>query len=257
MNNLLKIEIKKMLKRKDFLIFSTMLFIPILYSVGVAFNSSVITYEANTKTYALDFCNSMFIFVYMVFIYFIFLSLTSIKSLRGEIENKSIRLYTQRINDRKKIYFYKNISCVVLLTIVCILFIIISLVLYYLFVTKRTDIATFEFIKINELGYIIMSFLSIYFFFIISIFYSLMLSMYVKSNLANVIYILTFIACMYIKEFPYIQYLVPSYYIQSLTSILKYSSNSINTFYILCGITFIYCIICYLLGRNKFEKSDI
>lgn len=256
MKELIRIELYKILKRKDFLFLNSMILIPLFYAIGSAMESSIITYEGSTKTYGLKFCVEMYSFIYMVFIYFFILAMFVIRSLRGELENKSIRLYVQRINNRRKIYLSKNISMVIAFTGVTIFFFLISLIAFYIFVIQREDIATATFVVSSELGLLIATSFSIYLYFIWSIFYSYMLSAYMKSGTALGLYVLTIVFWVYLKEFPYVKYLSPAYYTQS---IIDYSSSYpvtsiiLQTFLVIIG----YCIVFYYLGRNKFEKSDI
>lgn len=254
MRHLFGIEFYKIIKRKDFWLLNTMIIIPIFYAVGAAAHSSIITYEGSQKTYGLKYIVDMYSFIYMVFIYFFLLAMSVIRSLRGELENKSIRLYTQRINNRKKIYLSKNIAMIAAFSGVTVLFALISLLAYYLLVVQRTDIAETSFIHSKELGYLFANFLGIYLFFIWSIFYSFMLSAYLKSGTALGIYTLTIVAGMYIKEFPYVKYLSPAYYTQKL---MDTSQGAGQTLGLMAAVILIYCLFFFFTGRNKLEKSDI
>lgn len=254
MRHLFHIELYKLVKRRDFLLLATMIIIPIFYGVGAATRSSIVTYEGTDKTYGLKYFVDMYSFIYMIFIYFFLLAMSSIRSLRGELENKSIRLYSQRINNRSKLYLSKNLAMITAFSLITTLFFIVSMLVYYLLVIKRTDIAELYLLRPKELGYLAANFLSIYLFFIWSILYSFMLGAYLKSSTALGIYVLTIVFGMYLKEFPYVKYLSPAYYTQS---IMDTSIDAIKNILIMLFVIIFYCTLFFFVGRNKLEKSDI
>lgn len=254
MKHLFSIELYKIIKRRDFLLLNTMIIVPIFYAVGVASNSSIVTYEGADKTYGLKYFVDMYSFIYMIFIYFFLLAISVIRSLRGELENKSIRLYTQRINNRRKIYLSKNLAMITAFSFVTALFAVISILVYYLLVVRRTDIAELRFIRLEELSYIISIFLGVYLFFIWSILYSFMLSTFLKFGSALGIYALTIVLGMYVKEFPYVKYTSPAFYTQN---ILDSSVGAIRNLLMMTIVIIVYCTIFFFVGRNRLEKSDI
>lgn len=254
MRHLFSIEFYKIVKRRDFILLNTMIIIPIFYAIGAATHSSIVTYEGTDKTYGLKYFVDMYSFIYMIFIYFFLLAMSVIRSLRGELENRSIQLYTQRINNRKKIYLSKNLAMVAAFSGVTVLFALISVLVYYILVIQRTDIAEIRFIRLDELGYMLANFLGVYLFFVWSIFYSFMLSAYLKSGSALGIYTLTIVAGMYLKEFPYVKYLSPAFYTQN---IMDTAQGATKTLGLMAVVILIYCLVFFFVGRNKLEKSDI
>lgn len=92
-----KIELKKLFQRKDSWLMFTVLLVPILYSVGLAANSEVITYTGAGNITAIGFASAMFQMSQSMFIFNVILSAIIGRSLASEIENKSIRLYINRI----------------------------------------------------------------------------------------------------------------------------------------------------------------
>ena len=99
-----KIELKKLFQRKDSWLMFTILLVPILYSVGLASNSDVITYTGAGNITAIGFASAMFQMSQSMFIFNVILSAIVGRSLASEIENKSIRLYVNRIR-----FLYKGI----------------------------------------------------------------------------------------------------------------------------------------------------
>lgn len=256
MKDLVKIEFSKIVKRKDFLLMISMMFIPIMYSVGIAMNSKSITYVGEQKVYSLSFASEMYTFVYMCFVYFIILSVCVVRSLKGEIENKSIQLYTQRINNRKRLYLAKNIAYLVLVVANTLVFIITSIICFYLFLVKRTEIATPELFKRGEILYCFINIAAILLCFIFTVNVSMFLSAYRKSFEAMVIFVFIWLAFVYLKEFAYIKYFIPIYYVEKIIN-SPIGKCEWKNFLILLIIISIYSIISIILGRKKFEKSDL
>ena len=149
-----------------------------------------------------NFAAEMYAFVYMCFIYFIIISVCVVRSLKGEIENKSIQLYTQRINNRRWIYLAKNTAYLILAVGNTLFFIVISIICFYLFLTKRTDIAVPLLFKQGEVLYYFLNVTAILLCFIFTVNISMFLSAYRKSFQAMGIFIFIWVAFMYLKEFP-------------------------------------------------------
>ena len=108
-----KIELKKLFQRKDSWLMFTVLLVPILYSVGLAANSEVITYTGTGNITAIGFASAMFQMSQSMFIFNVILSAIIGRSLASEIENKSIRLYINRIGIRKLIYEGKELALLI------------------------------------------------------------------------------------------------------------------------------------------------
>lgn len=256
MKDLVKIELFKIVKHNDFLLMISMLFIPIMYSVGLALKLKSFTYIGEQKVSGLAFVAEMYTFVYMCFIYFIILSVCVIRSLKGEIENKSIRLYVQRINDRKKIYLAKIIAYFILTVNTAVIFIITSIICFYLFTIRRADIAVPEFCRNGELLYYSVNILAVLLCFIFTVNLSFFLSAYKKSFQAMGIFIFIWLAFMYLKEFSYVKYFVPIYYVEKIVN-SEVGKCEWKYLGILFMIVSVYSAMSIILGQKKFEKSDI
>lgn len=256
MKGLVKIEFIKIVKRKDFLLMLSMIFIPILYSIGLAMNSKSFTYAGEHKVSGLLFATEMYTFVYMCFIYFIILSVCVIRTLKGEIENKSIQLYIQRVNDRKKIFYAKSIAYHFLVISSSIIFVAVSLVCFYLFLIRREDVAVLDFCRQGEFIYCVINMLSVLLCFLFTLNVSMLFCTYRKSFQAMGIFIFLWLAFMYLKEISYIKYLVPIYYVEKIVN-SDVGSCDYKSFIILFLLVFACSAISMLLGCRKFEKSDI
>ena len=256
MKDLVKIEFIKLIKHNDFFLMISMLFIPVMYSVGLAMNVKSFTYIGEQKVSGLAFASEMYTFVYMCFIYFIILSVCVIRSLKGEIENKIIQLYTQRINNRKKIYLAKNAAYLILAVSAALIFIITSIICFYLFMIRRADIAVPQFCENGELLYYSVNILAILLCFIFTVNLSLFLGAYKKSFQAMGIFVFVWLAFMYLKEISYVKYFVPIYYVEEIVN-SDMGNCEWKYLVILLMLVFIYSVISIVLGQKKFEKSDI
>ena len=102
-----KTELYKLYKRKDTWIFLTVILVPILYSVGIASGSEIVSYSGNGNITAINFISAMFQMAQSMFIFNIILVAITSRTLGTEIEDKSLRIYLNKVGDRKKIYIEK------------------------------------------------------------------------------------------------------------------------------------------------------
>ncbi|CAH2713688.1 hypothetical protein BACCIP111895_00842 [Neobacillus rhizosphaerae] len=252
------IEWKKIIKRKEILALFSMLAIPMLYSLGAYFNSSIIVFNSDTKEYGFSFLVNMIVFVKMLFIYFLITALFAAKSLGGEIENRSILLYTQRITDRAKIYKAKIAGLYSVVALITVFFMIFSIVMYYLFTVKREDIATAQFIKPDEfLGLLYVSIGIVLLYFLV-ISFSMMLSTFLKSNTAIIIFCVVFIAFTFLGKFPVVKYISFEYYLNGLMSITPTDHTQLTINFILYTLLVGgFIVICNIIGIRSFSRRDL
>lgn len=251
------IEFRKLLHRKDMWIMLTMFGIPALYSIGVFLNSSAIIFNGQDKEYAMGFFVNMFNFVNLIFIYFFILSLIAVRSLGGEIDNKSILLYTQRINNRKKIYQAKVWSLIAMVGLICIAFFIVTILMFYIFAVQREDIISSQFIKMDEFVNLLLLFFSIVFIYIVTIHFSVMLSTIFKTNTAVIIFSIIFILFNFISKFPGIKYSSPQYYTEELGNLDLTHIQAFTLFGVNLVVVILYAFICNFIGIKRFERRDL
>ncbi|WP_427108999.1 hypothetical protein [Lysinibacillus xylanilyticus] len=257
-NTVYKIEWKKLIKRKELIAFVTMIGIPLLYSLGAYFESSIIVFNSDEKEYAGSFVINMLIFGKMLFIFFLIAALFATKSLGGEIENRSILLYTQRIPNRAKIYRAKLVSMYSAIISVIIFYSIISLILYYVFVIHRDDIATKQFIRADEFLNLLYVGLGITFLYLLVISFSMMLSTFLKSNTATIIFCLIFIVFTFMANFPVFKYISFDYYLDELIDMNFTSNFELTKFF----LTYVVLIIVMIITSNRigiylFTRRDL
>ncbi|MGN4123733.1 ABC transporter permease subunit [Lysinibacillus parviboronicapiens] len=253
-----KIEWKKIIKRRELIAFFTMIAIPLLYSLGAYFESSIIVFNSDEKEYAGSFVVNMLIFGKMLFIYFLIAALFATKSLGGEIENRSILLYTQRIPNRAKIYRAKLISMYSAIISIIIFYSIISLILYYVFVLHREDIATKQFLRADEFLNLLYIGVGITFLYLFVISFSMMLSTFLKSNTATILFCLLFIIFTFIAEFPGLKYISFEYYLGELIEMNFTSSFELTkVFLIYVTLILVMTIASNRIGIHLFKRRDL
>ena len=142
-----KIELKKLFQRKDSWLMFTILLVPILYSVGLASNSDVITYTGAGNITAIGFASAMFQMSQSMFIFNVILSAIVGRSLASEIENKSIRLYVNRIGVRKLIYGGKELALLIFSVFIDILLVLTSIAFYYAVLIHNPKVASLSNLK--------------------------------------------------------------------------------------------------------------
>ncbi len=256
MINLIRIELFKIVKRKDFWLMLSMIFLPIMYAVGLSNNAESFSYEGTERVSALGYASEMMVFVYMCFIYFIILSVCVIRSLKGEIENKSILLYVQRVKNRKDIYSSKFIAYILLLLVITVLFIMTSIIFYKSLLVQRQDVASGLLLQSGELVSISCTIISIILCFIFTISVALFLSAWLKSFQAMGVFIFLWLGLMYVKEFTVVNYLAPIHYVELIIN-TENNSVAIRQSVYLMLLVCVVSLLCYELGYRKFVRSDL
>lgn len=135
-----KTELYKLYKRKDTWIFLTVILVPILYSVGIASGSEIVSYSGNGNITAINFISAMFQMAQSMFIFNIILVAITSRTLGTEIEDKSLRIYLNKVGDRKKIYIEKVKALSVYAGVISVLLVVVGLFCYYFIMNDKTPI---------------------------------------------------------------------------------------------------------------------
>lgn len=248
-----KIELKKLFQRKDSWLMFTILLVPILYSVGLASHSNVITYTGAGNITAIGFASTMFQMSQSMFIFNVILSAIVGRSLASEIENKSIRLYINRIGIRKLIYRGKELALLLFSILADILLVLTSVVFYYTVLIHNPKVASGTFYDSNvwvEIAQIICTCM----FWLITIFLVMLMATKLKPLVCVGVYMILYIIMNLVSYIDGIKYLSPLHYIATLSS-----DNSQITF---STILFFFYAICVgalftYIGMHKIEKMDL
>lgn len=248
-----KIELKKLFKRKDSWLMFTILLVPILYSVGLAANSDVITYTGAGNITAIGFANAMFQMSQSMFIFNVILSAIIGRSLASEIENKSIRLYINRVGVRKLIYLGKELSLLLFSIFIDILLVLTSIIFYYAVLIHNPKVASGILYDSNagmEIAQIICNCM----FWLITIYLVMLIATKLKTLVCVGTYMILYIIMNLMSYMDGIKYLSPLHYIVAVSSnTLQFIfSTMIFSLYTICmGILFTH------IGIRRIEKMDL
>ena len=229
-----KIELKKLFQRKDSWLMFTILLVPILYSVGLASNSDVITYTGAGNITAIGFAIVG-------------------RSLASEIENKSIRLYVNRIGVRKLIYGGKELALLIFSVFIDILLVITSIAFYYAVLIHNPKVASGIFYDSN-VGMEIMQIVCNCIFWLTTIFLVMLMATKLKTLVCVGVYMILYIIMNLMSYIDGIKYLSPLHYIvaaSSNSSQIMFSTILFSIYAICVGILFTH------IGIRKIEKMDL
>lgn len=248
-----KIELKKLFQRKDSWLMFTILLVPILYSVGLASNSDVITYTGAGNITAIGFASAMFQMSQSMFIFNVILSAIVGRSLASEIENKSIRLYVNRIGVRKLIYGGKELALLIFSVFTDILLVLTSIAFYYAVLIHNPKVASGIFYDSN-VGMEIVQIVCNCIFWLITIFLVMLMATKLKTLVCVGVYMILYIIMNLMSYIDEIKYLSPLHYIvaaSSNNSQFMFSTILFSIYAICVGILFTH------IGIRKIEKMDL
>jgi len=246
-------ELYKLYKRKDTWIFLSVILVPFLYAVGIATNSKIISYSGNGNITALNFVSAMFQMAQSMFIFNILLVAITNRTLGTEIEDKSLRIYLNKIGDRKELYIKKVNALMIYTGVMDMLLISVGVFCYYFILNGKTDIVNGTLYDQNwtlEITKII----TICAFWILTIFITMMLSIKFKLVVCIAIYMLGYIIMNLISYIEALKYISPLYYVSSLTAMAKMKWTNIGA-----GVVYfiLVIIISSYFGITMFKRKDI
>ena len=250
MKALVEFELFKQLRRKENLLVFFMFLLPLFYGLGVHNHSSIVTYNSKELINGLTFADNIYTLVYMVFVIFLILAINSANILKGEIENGSLSMMLNRVNNRRRIYRSKFYAQSIYWWVVTALFVVFSIGCYYLLVANLpiADGKLFGSRYLSDL----MTIVAIGSLYILAISLVQSLSMYVKSHVSIGVFIVLFVVLMYIKSFPGIQLASPMYHLEQLIDSGK-GIDFIRFMALNWGLVY----LLNLIGIRKFERSDL
>lgn len=246
-------ELYKLYKRKDTWIFLAVILVPILYSVGIASGSEVVSYSGTGNITAINFVSAMFQMAQSMFIFNIILVAITSRTLGSEIEDKSLRIYLNKVGDRKKIYIEKVKALSTYVGAISILLVVVGLFCYYFIMNGKTLIVNGLFYDERILIEII-QIMAIYLFWVITIFITMMLSIKCRLVVCLGIYMLGYIGMNLLSYTRGVKYISPLYYIGIFTMMEKVAWNQI-----LIGVIYFLIIVVFTtyFGIRVFRNRDI
>lgn len=260
MTALLRTELHKILRKREFWIISTTLSLSIIlplvlslapesYSISYAFGGSVPQVAYNVIGYA--FWETLGVFIVLFAILTIGLTST-------EIESHYFYLYFPRVNNRSRVFRSK---LTVLLIFATVWYLLYTLVLnslgYVVFSHVRSDMAGGFFSDGSHSYWVCMWFLY-YFELVFYIFLSVVLGFKMKPLTAVVTVLIVFYGCMFLYDLPLIRYIIPEYYKQRAINVNSLSELSSTYLYttLYCGIVVVASGVMYMLGKKRMSKIE-
>lgn len=256
MNNFIlvyKVELVKIIKRKDIILLIIMSLIPLFYSIGFASGSDIVTYIGEPMD-AISFAASMTEMLHMVFLFYLFVCFTSSRSLAGEIQDKTLLFYIPRVKSRTTFYTAKICSLMTTSVFMFLIYIIISILSYFAFLSK-TDIANGLLFSAESILENVMSIFSFIYAITLSGMFIFTLSTKLKANACVVVYLLVFVGFIYGTQIvDVMKYFSPFHYI---TEFYVKGANigalfALNTLLFLVGT-----IVLNMIGIKTFNKKDL
>lgn len=250
MKTLVRFELFKQLRRKENLLVFFMFLMPLFYGLGVNNHSLIVTYTSKELINGLTFADDMYTLVYMVSVIFLILAINSANILKGEIENGSLSMMLNRVNNRRNIYRSKFYAQSIYWWAVTALFVVFSIGCYYLLLAKLPIASG----KLYDSSYLsdLMRIVAIGSLYILAISLVQCLSMYVKSYVSVGLFIVVFVVFLYLKSFPGIQLASPMYHLEQLIDSGK-GIDFIRFMALNWGLVY----LLNLIGIRKFERSDL
>jgi len=256
-----KIEIFKLIKRKDWLALLALVAISVLFGVAILSDS----YKGTSNQSALYWACTQILNSSILFITPMIFAFIGSRILASEIEDGSILLYTTRFRNRTKIYFGKSLAIISFATITFLIAFVINTVIYYIFVCQNLAIASGKFLGNNTLPLLI-SALALYLTsFILTAQFSLFLSAFFKPTpVIGIVFAVVLVLQNTIK-IPYLRNLNPMYYLARIGDDVLATTNQVVVNYseklyflfLLVLLIVIYIIIFNMMAVKKFKGSDI
>lgn len=259
--DIVRVELRKMLKRKDFLSLIGIL------GIGILFSASILTdsYEGAVNQSALYWIVTQMLNSSILFIAPMLLAYCSVRTLAQEIENGSIRLLVERIPDRRRLYLAKSISLYIYSSLFFVVSIVIHGLVYFVIVSRNRIFANGS--MLGENTNILLSILFCLYLssFVLVPQVVLCFGIFFKPGIAiGIIFILIMLAHNSYK-IPIAGMFSPWYYLINLANDVMNTTERIAmepAFIIknlmaqlgLCGMG---SVISCLLGRNMLKKRDL
>lgn len=212
-----------------------------------------ILYTGAGNITAIGFANAMFQMSQSMFIFNVILSAIIGRSLASEIENKSIRLYINRVGVRKLIYLGKELSLLLFSIFIDILLVLTSIIFYYAVLIHNPKVASGILYDSNagmEIAQIICNCM----FWLITIYLVMLIATKLKTLVCVGTYMILYIIMNLMSYMDGIKYLSPLHYIVAVSSnTLQFTfSTMIFSLYTICmGILFTH------IGIRRIEKMDL
>lgn len=256
-----KIELIKLVKRKDWLAMLALIGISILFGAAILSDSYIGEADQSALYWACSqVCNSSMLFVSPLVVCFV-----TTRILGSEIESGSILLYTCKYRDRSRLYGAKSLALITFTLMLFLVMFLANIIIYYSLITQNGEVASGQFFGHNSL-LLVIGILAIYISsFLIASQLSLVLSVYLKPNTVIGIMFGLILVAHNTYKLPLIQKINPWSYVTYMfsdviatTQVVDKDINNLSfTFLVFLLLTVIYLIIFNLVGIKKLCSKDL
>lgn len=259
--NICRIELRKMVKRKDLLSLLGILGVSILFAVSIL-TDSYVGAENQSADYwvATQMLNSSILLVSPMI-----LAYSAVRTMAQEIENGSLKLLDQRIRNRERLYMAKAVALWIYSSMLFLASILIHILVYFLIVGKNDKFGSNHFFGENTTILICVMAAVYLSTFVLVPQIVLFMGTFCKQGICIGMIFMIILVAHNIYKVPVLGLLSPWTYIINLSNDVISSTDSIfmEPLYMikniiaqlgLCGIG---SVICIYSGMNILRKRDL
>ena len=258
--HIIKIELLKFLKRNDILAVAVIVAIGFIYAIGMRNEM----YEGVKNQNALFWITLQLVTTTVLFIGPVVTAFLGTQMLSGEIDNKSISLFTVRIRNRRNLFIGKSLALHVITAVFFVITIIVMLAIYF-GIANNGSIYTSGKIFGNNVADLLCLLLLIYmytFFFIPQL--ALCIGTRYKPIITIVISFVASLVCNHVLTYSFVKYINPMNYIYQLsedvletTEVLSISSTGRGKCVLIqLLLCMLYYVVFMVLGTKSFEGRE-
>lgn len=259
--NIYKIEMIKLVKKKDIVSILIIVLLPLLFAISIMLNQ----YVGPEKQSALFWAGTQLSNASILYFTPVVFAVIAARIMAAEIQNKNFLLYIPRVRNRGTIYLAKTLAVITFALIIFIIVTVFNLLIYYVAVIRNPIYGTGEIFGTNGLDLI--KFMIMIFFSSFILISNLTLFLSTKFKMMPTIGIVLLITSIFhfAWKVPYFSYINPWHYVVmmanavgSFPDITKDLGVSINEL-LLSGILLcsILSIVFSVLGYRKFKEIDL
>lgn len=217
---LTRLELFKLLRKKESYLLFTMWLIPLVYAWGFFSGSDSFTYRGDHAISCLDWLQIMFAMLYQFFIFYVFVVIIAARSLSGEIDDHSILLYVPRVNDRRRLYAAKALSITAFVSLAVGVYLMVCIASYYGLMARVPRLASGEFWRYQDSPGVLLFLVEVFLSFVLVALVTLLLCTYLKPMLCVATTSVLLIAMTVLSQVAPVAYLLPSFYMVRLLDVV-------------------------------------
>ena len=253
MFGIVKAETLKLWRRKEFWCCLLIMLLPLFYFMCYTADFSYVINLIPIKQDALYLFSHMIWLSCEILIFPLFLALCAIHAHRGEMDNRSIRFYLQRVEKRSYIYIGKHFSIIASEIAITVGLLFVCIAGQQLIELSSLSVQAGNTVYLQEVLLVAASLM-----YLTSIvFVSFAISTVFSIEVSTGIMILAIVLITIIKEIPLMQVLSPMYYLNQLSG---EQINGLTVGQSILGVGILslaICIVSYKIGVHRFARIDI